>query len=276
MSWAIHSSGGDRRLNEKETLGKYLKRERESKKISLREMAKNTRVREYLLKAIEEDRHDLLPSLLYVRGFLSSYAKFVGLDPQDVLNRYERSLKGEPITPPEVKLEKKVSGRPLSNLKQIGIVSGVIVLSILVSYFLYPYLSRSPVEPLPAKPGAGETQPAKPAVEESLPIVPTTQTQQVAAAVEVKPFTLDLRATEETWVRIRVDDRQTEALFKPGDGSSYRATNRIELLIGNAGGLDMAFNGKALEKFGKSGEVITLVFTPQGVERKKPEEGKSQ
>jgi cytoskeletal protein RodZ len=261
-------------LNEKETLGKYLERERELKKISLREMAKNTRVREYLLKAIEEDRYDLLPSSLYVRGFLSSYAKFVGLDPQEVVNRYEQSLKGEPIIPPEVRPEKKPSGKPLSNLKQIGIVSGVIVLSLLLSYLLYPYLSRPPVEPLPAKPVAVESQPDKP-TEEGLPIVPTTQTQQVSAAVEGKPLTLSLKAVEETWVQIRVDDRsKEESLFKPGEGSSFQATSRIELLIGNAGGLDLVFNGIALEKFGRSGEVITLVFTPQGVEKKKPEESK--
>ena len=234
-------------------------------------MAKKTRVREHLLKAIEEDRYDLLPPPLYVRGFLSAYAKYVGLDSQEVLHRYERSLKGEPIIPSEVKSEKKPLGKTLWNLKQIGMVSGVIALSLLVSYFLHPYLSRPPVEPLPGKPEAGDALPSKPEAGDALPVIPTTQTQEVSPAVEGKPFSLELKAIEETWIQIRVDGRsQAEALFKPGEGSSYQATRRIDLLIGNAGGLDLVFNRNVLEKFGRSGEVVTLVFTSQGVEKKKP------
>ena len=86
-------------MDEKETLGKYLKNQRESKKISLREVAKNTRVREHLLRAIEEDQYHLLPVATYVKGFLLAYAKYLRLDPNDVLLRYERVLKGEPVPP---------------------------------------------------------------------------------------------------------------------------------------------------------------------------------
>lgn len=243
-------------MKEKETLGEFLKRERELKKISLRELSKNTRVREYLLKAIEEDRHELLPSPIYIRGFLSAYAKYVRIDPHDVLLLYERSLKGEEIIPSEVKSKRKVLRKAIWNRKPIWMVSGVIAISLLIYYFLHPYLSGIP---------------NKQEVREALPILPTTQTPEVSPAVEGKPFSLELKAIEETWVQIQVNGQsQAEAFFKPGEGSSYQATNRIELLIGNAGGLDMVFNGRMMERFGKSGEVITLVFTPQGVERKKP------
>lgn len=248
-------------MKEKETLGEFLKRERELKNISLRELAKNTRVREQFLKAIEEDRYELLPSSIYVRGFLSAYAKYVRLDPHDVLLRYERSLKGEEIIPSEVKSKRKPLRKAIWNRKHIWMVSGVIVISLLISYFLHPYLSGPPVEDIPNKQE----------VREALPIITTTQIPEVSPAIEEKPFSLELKAIEETWVKIQVNGQsQTEALFKPGEGSSYQATNRIELLIGNAGGLDMVFNGRMMERFGKSGEVVTLVFTPQGVERKKP------
>ena len=243
-------------MKERETLGEFLKRERELKKISLRELSKNTRVREQLLKAIEEDRHELLPSPIYIRGFLSAYAKYIGLDPHDVLLLYERSLKGEQIIPSEVKSERKVLRKAIWNRKQIWMVSGVIAISLLISYFLHSYLSGIP---------------NKQEASEALPITTTTQTPEVSPAVEGKPFSLELKAIEETWVKIQVNGQsQTEAFFKPGEGSSYQATNRIELLIGNAGGLDMVFNGRMMERFGKPGEVVTLVFTPQGVERKKP------
>ncbi|HUL36210.1 MAG TPA: helix-turn-helix domain-containing protein, partial [Thermodesulfobacteriota bacterium] len=89
-------------VDEPETLGSYLKNQRESKKISLRELAKNTKVREHILRAIEEDRHELLPPSTYVRGFLSAYAKYLRLDENEVLLRYERVLKGEPVASPRV------------------------------------------------------------------------------------------------------------------------------------------------------------------------------
>jgi hypothetical protein len=44
--------------------------------------------------------------------------------------------------------------------------------------------------------------------------------------------------------------------------------------LGNAGGLDPVLNGKPLGKFGKSGEVLNLIVTPQGVEVKRPEKPK--
>ncbi len=95
--------------DESESLGSYLKNQRESKNISLRELAKNTRVREHILRAIEEDRHELLPPATYVKGFLSAYAKYLRLDENEVLLRYERLLKGEPVTPPRAEPAKLFS-----------------------------------------------------------------------------------------------------------------------------------------------------------------------
>ena len=75
---------------------------------------------------------------------------------------------------------------------------------------------------------------------------------------------------------LQVDDQsEKEMTFKPGDGISVQATNRIRMKLGNAGGVDLILNGKPLGKFGKSGEVVTLVLTPQGVEVKASEKTKS-
>ena len=41
--------------------GKYLKRERELRNLSIEEAAKLTKIRGHLLKAIEEDRYEILP-----------------------------------------------------------------------------------------------------------------------------------------------------------------------------------------------------------------------
>jgi len=303
-------------MDETETLGKYLKNQRESKRISLREVAKNTRVREHILKAIEEDQYHLLPPITYVKGFLFAYAKYLRLDPNEVLLRYERVLKGESVTPPPTeppKSKEKIPFTPspkpkqmipsiqppkpkekipptqpqkpkqkiLWNTKQTWVVGGVIVASLIVFYFFFPYSSKPPVEPVPEKPIIEEKHPIAPSppVPVTTPVPPLTPSPPVTATTSVpekKPFSLQLKAVEETWVSLQVDDQhEKEMTFKPGEGISIQASNRIRVILGNAGGLDLVFNGKSLEKFGKAGEVLTLIFTSQGVEVKHPEKPKS-
>ena len=279
-------------MDERETLGKFLKDQRESRKISLREVAKNTRVREHILKAIEENQTDLLPAATYVKGFLLAYAKYLRLDANDVLLRYERDLKGEPAVPPSpqpVKSKQKASAPPPSkpkqkilwNTKQTWVVVGVIVASVVIFFFFSPYSSTPPMEPVPGKSVEEKlgVAPAPPApattrlseenrvVEEKRSRAPSAPVAATTSVQEKKSVSVALKATEETWVSLQVDDQpEKEMIFKPRDGISVQTANRIRMKLGNAGGVDLILNGKPLEKFGKSGEVVTLVFTPQGVE----------
>ncbi len=71
-----------------ESPGKYLKAKRESQKLSLKEVADTTRIREPVLRALEEDRYANLPAL-YVKSFLSSYAECIGLDSNEVIMAYQ-------------------------------------------------------------------------------------------------------------------------------------------------------------------------------------------
>ncbi len=246
-------------MEEQESLGKYFKRERESKKISLKEVAENTKVRERILRAIEEDRHDLLPSFTYIRGFLLAYARFLRLDANKVLSLYQRGLEEEPVPHPPKRPLKKISWIK----KQTWVVGGIIVASLIgCFYFFFPSLFRTSLKPAPEKP----------VVEEKLPLTPSPSLTETSSIPEGKSFSLQLKAVEETWVSLQVNGQsEKEMTFKPGEGISVQASDRIRMILGNAGGLDLILNGKPMEKFGKSGEVITLIFTSQGVEVKRPE-----
>lgn len=241
-------------MNERESLGKYLKRERENRKVSLKEVSKQIKVREPFLRAVEEDRRDLLPSVTYVKGFLSAYAKYLGLDSNEVILRYEAESKIEPIIRPELPPEKRM----LWNSKYLWTIGGVIIVGFIVLYLLLSP-SQPPVVPLPPKPEPQKTIPPP-------PLPPVSEKPSV---LEEKGISLAVKAVERTWVAIQIDGQTVrEATFQPGENFTYRATKRIELVLGNAGGLDIVFNERRLEKFGKSGEVVTVIFTPQGVETK--------
>ena len=249
-------------MEDQESLGKYIRREREDRKISLREVANHTRVREHFLKAIEEDQFHLLPSDTYVKGFLLTYAKYIGLDPGDVILRYENFLKGEPVRHTEVPPGKKI----LWNRKHLLTIGGAIVVGFIALY-LFLYLFKPPVESISVKP---ETK-------ELLASPPPPQTAGTTSVPEEEPLTLQLKAVEKTWVRIQVNGQpEQEMIFKPGEEGAHRGAKQIRLIVGNAGGLDLIFNGKPLERFGKSGEVVTLTFTPQGVEAQRHEKPKTQ
>ena len=74
-----------------ESVGKYLKAERESQKLSLQEVSEATKIREPLLRAIEEDRYDLISSPVYVKGFLDAYARYLGLDSNEIILKYQEN-----------------------------------------------------------------------------------------------------------------------------------------------------------------------------------------
>ncbi len=76
-----------------ESTGERLKTARELRKLSLEEAAKFTKIRQRFLRAIEEDRYDLLPPSFYVKGFLTIYAKYLGLNPNDVVFQYQSNPK---------------------------------------------------------------------------------------------------------------------------------------------------------------------------------------
>ena len=75
-----------------ESIGSYLRRERELRKISLEEVAEQTRVKLEYLQAIESEHFEKLPGMTFARGYLKAYATAIGLLPEDVLLRFEDFL----------------------------------------------------------------------------------------------------------------------------------------------------------------------------------------
>lgn len=70
--------------------------------------------------------------------------------------------------------------------------------------------------------------------------------------------TMIIYATEETWIRIQADDKETfQVLLKPGERISRRAS-KFNMDIGNAGGIRIQFDGQTLENLGSTGQVIHL------------------
>jgi cytoskeleton protein RodZ len=79
-----------------ESLGTYLKRARAEKSVSIEQVAYSTRISLKMLRALEDDEHTVLPAPTFVRGYLQAYAKYVRIDTQDLLLRYQHHLATAP------------------------------------------------------------------------------------------------------------------------------------------------------------------------------------
>lgn len=101
-----------------QSLGKWLRQAREAQRLSLADVEEVTRIRQKYLAALEAGRWEEMPNEVVGRGFLRNYARFLGLDPQEALDRLrgrepsppsepaapslERERPSEPVRPPEV------------------------------------------------------------------------------------------------------------------------------------------------------------------------------
>jgi len=137
--------------------GKYLRRERELRNLSIEEAAKLTKIRGHLLTAIEEDRYEILPPGLYLRGFLMTYARYLGLDPNDVVLRYKKYLEEltiseeKPLEPQKLKPQKHALFR--DKRATLYLLLAILFIVILFATFFMTYI---PQLSFPAVPGQKE------------------------------------------------------------------------------------------------------------------------
>jgi cytoskeleton protein RodZ len=132
-----------------ESLGQWLRQEREARNISVEEIASATKIGSRYLEALEADRLDRMPGGFFIKGIIRNYARAVGLDPDEVLGRYKAAgLLSEPdrgLNPVP-----KPSSVPVPQIE------------------LAPVVPPAAVPDLPAAP-AVPSEPAPPPVEEAAP-----------------------------------------------------------------------------------------------------------
>src|SRR5204863_5038586 len=83
------------RYAELASFGEELRREREIRGISLKEISDATKISKRFLEAIERNDHRTLPAPVFTRGFVREYARYLGLNSEDMVNRYNYAAAGD-------------------------------------------------------------------------------------------------------------------------------------------------------------------------------------
>lgn len=84
-----------------ESIGERLKSAREAKKLTIRDVAKDTNISQLYIEALESENFDLFPGETYLLGFLRSYSEYLKLDAETILAAYRGYKIGESNTPLE-------------------------------------------------------------------------------------------------------------------------------------------------------------------------------
>ncbi|MGB9698157.1 MAG: helix-turn-helix domain-containing protein [Thermodesulfobacteriota bacterium] len=276
-------------MEENMTLGTYLRTERERKNISLEAIARATKITLKNLEALERDEWHLLPPPVFVRGFLRAYAHHVGLDAQKILEMYARQIKGEDSSLP---IKRAVEEKKIPRVAKILLPILLIFLGIIFFYSLSNTPPSPPSLPSPPPPATQVTpeikvkvpspteEPPQPQItppEEKkieppgspLTVTPEKPPPLIGEEKKERRHVLKIKAIEKTWLRLKADEeKEIEALLQPKEIATWTARRQFKITIGNAGGVELTFNGIRQGRLGESGQVVHLVLPSET--KKKP------
>lgn len=240
-------------------VGQLLKEERLRQGFSLEEIEEETKIRKYYLQALEEENYKVLPPQVYATGFMKRYAKFLGLDEAEFSERFKREacFEEEEDTVPQVK-------EPLTPINKVvlpwgNIMAGIIflVVAIWLGNYIVGYLSER---------GAREAQPQTPGIQQPAEQTPAPeQEQNQSPPPSTTPAALlELKTTQACWLLVVVDgETQYTGTLPANQERVFEGKERIYLKAGNAGGLEITFNGEKQEPLGAVGEVKEREFTAE-------------
>lgn len=238
------------------SFGDWLRRQREMREISLRDIADRTKISLRYLEAMEDNRFDLLPAPIFAKGFLREYARYVGLSPDEVVNHY-LSVQQPGANEEEAKKDATLAGqrphrpKPVRNWTYgLFLALAVLVLIGLVAALAWYAQQRRD------DPAADVTPPpiAAPPMPEPAPVTePLPTPDRPKAPLEV---TLDFTAA--CWIEVMADGKRVLAQeMAQGESLPIEAQQSVVLVtLGDANAAEIQVNGLPYPLNGKPGEVM--------------------
>lgn len=244
------------------SFGEELRREREIRGISLKEIADATKISKRFLEAIERNDHKTLPAPVFTRGFVREYARYLGLSTDEIVNRYNYAAAGDDRIEQSLHLERLVQVQspqapprpkkgippPYARIDRNVIILIVIVIALAGAFYWavkHRHAATAEAEPPPpVRPIAAAT--AKPVAADST-TVPVDEVLR-----------LSIDATSDSIVILDADGKTVlnERLHR-GDHRTAEAKESLRFrTIGNAAGITLTLNDVKLPALGRDGQVL--------------------
>lgn len=242
-----------------QSLGEKLRLAREERGISITEVAEATRISPHYLQAIEVDDYRTLPGGIFNKGFIKSFAKYVGVDEQEALADYARIVNAgseeqaadAPLNRyrPEVLTDDRAGGSMIPT-----VIGAVVILAIVTAAVLFGlnYLQNRQSEPVAntSAPGANSNINAAIPVATPQPAVPEMASLKVEFSATTDPVSLTASLD---------GGRNESKLVAAGETTTFEPKQSLKLSYSRS----LA----AVVKLSINGKPITLPTTPANPRR---------
>jgi len=261
-------------------VGRVLERARKDKGLSLEEAERATKIRKRYLIGLERDDYSVLPDAVYARGFLKTYANFLGLDGTGLsqelhTRRKPRRERGLSYAAPQSEFERPIispGGVPGAEKRQVSrstvvtVVIAALVIAALVGalYFVGLNVRSAAVDDAPnAERIAGPGEPRPVAGDEAQE--PDGPTPEEVPSEEVSSGALTVGVEVEgvpAWIRVSSDSETVfEEVARPGFSRTFEARHVVGIRAGDAGAVSVEVNGQDVGTLGDPGQVLDRNFT---------------
>ncbi|BCS33885.1 DNA-binding protein [Luteitalea sp. TBR-22] len=262
------------------TVGERLREARERQKVTLHAIAEKTNISVRFLDAIEKNQYDKLPGGIFTRGFIRSYASLVGLDPDAAVAQFLADEPGQRDEPIDEVVSVESDGVGVGRILLGGLAA--IALALVLAYLFKPEwlglraAGASPqdaaapaVTPAAAAPEPLTSGPAPIATEPAAPAPAATTTLAVAPeatpAPEAPKAPLRLVVTPKgrCWVQVSADGTVRVAReIASGESVTVDASERLQIVVGDAGSFAYELNGRPGKALGAAGRVARATILP--------------
>ena len=246
-------------------VGATLRHARMRKRLTLEQLARTTKISVPTLNALENNDVNRLPASVYTRGFLRTYAREVGLDPEqtvdDYLEQFDVPVSGAVGTTHQRDRAVATHASPTEAahatrrtaiaqaLPPFALVAAVIVFGI-AAYFMFARGDDA----------ADTTQAAREAAPEAVNTSSAPAPDPARAAnVAADALHVELRATGPCWISATADQKPVASgLLQAGDSRIVEAKDAAVIRVGDPSTLSIMINGRPARPFGRAGEPVTL------------------
>ncbi len=235
--------------------GETLKNTRIQSGLTLEHIEEETKIRRLYLEAIENENFHILPPRVYAVGFVKRYARFLGLDENELVEEFKHAAYGGQDQDEEIIQQVASNGL---NIPVKNILAGIIflLLALWIGNYMVGFFSRAVEDNKTADPGAGiEIQ--EPKDNDQI------EGEENTGPVENKPKTavVSVKARSDCWLQAIVDGEKIfEAVLPAGQEKTLEGKQSVYIKVGNAGGVDIIYNGEPIEPLGRTGEVKDKEF----------------
>ncbi len=266
------------------TLGQILKHARTQRRIDLDEIANQIKINPKYLRAIESDEPRNVPGGFFYKSFVRQYADALGVDSGEIdaaLGTMEIEEEPSPALRHDDAILRDIrpmpdrSGPSFPGGRMLPSV-GILIAVLFVCSAFYSWWHRiqtaaavrkvevSRILPAPvAKNGKSTTATTVAHARQNSSAPPAATSSQPTNAGDT--VRLILAASEDTWVQVSADGKPIfSGMLKGQETRNIEGPENTRVLIGNAGGLQIQWNGRPIGTLGKRGEVREVLFTRDG------------